>query len=179
MWKPRVLWTLAMCAVTAVMVQTQQRGKPSTLTPLDYIQIQQLVAKYAYALDTGADNGYEYARLFAADGVFIRGELNGRARVQGVEPLAALARDSPSRRRGPLTVGHYIVNHVIEPSAGGATGKAYLASMTFGNEGQSGTIVLGGHYEDIYVKTPDGWRFKSRQFFESKAGPQTDPVPAR
>jgi hypothetical protein len=180
MWKPKVLWAVGVCAVTAVTVQAQQRGKPATLTPLDYIQIQQLVAKYAYALDTGADNGYAYARLFASDGVFIRGESNGRTRVQGIEPLAALARDSPTRRRGPLTVGHYIVNHVIEPSPGGATGKAYLASMTFGDEGQNGKIILGGHYQDAYVKTPEGWRFKSRQFIESKAGPQTDaPVPAR
>ena len=53
MWKPRVLWTLSVCAVTAVMAQTQLQGKPSNLTPLDYIEIQQLGAKYAYALDTG------------------------------------------------------------------------------------------------------------------------------
>ena len=163
---------LILAAVTWVAVQAQQKPRVTALSALDYIQIQQLVAKYAYALDSGADNGYTYANLFMPDGVFIRGESNGSARVQGRESLAFLARDTPERRRTPLTVGHYIVNHVIEPSPQGATGKAYLASMTFGNEGQNGAIVQGGHYEDVYVRTIDGWRFKTRQFFESRTSPQ-------
>jgi hypothetical protein len=37
-------------------------------------------------------------------------------------------------------------------SAEGVTGRAYLRNN-------------GGHYEDVYVKTPDGgWRFKSRTY---------------
>jgi hypothetical protein len=38
---------------------------------MDRIQIQQLIARYAYALDTGGRNGYDYADLFAPDGVFV------------------------------------------------------------------------------------------------------------
>jgi hypothetical protein len=162
---------LGFAGATWAVVHAQQKARVVPLSPLDYIQIQQLVAKYAYALDSGADNGYTYANLFMPDGVFIRGESNGSQRVQGRESLAFLARDTPARRRTPLTVGHFIVNHVIEPSPSGATGKAYLASMTFGNEGQNGAIVQGGHYEDEYVRTIDGWRFKSRQFFESRTTP--------
>ena len=40
-------------------------SNPSTLTALDYLEIQQLVTRYAYALDSGADNGQLYAGLFA------------------------------------------------------------------------------------------------------------------
>jgi uncharacterized protein (TIGR02246 family) len=169
---------VGVCAVTLVAVQAQQRGKASTLTALDYLEIQQLVAQYAYALDTGADSGYAYARLFAPDGVFIRGESNGKAHIQGREQLASLARVAPGGSRGPLTVGHYIVNHVIDPAPQGATGKEYLAYLTFGKDGQQGKIDLGGHYEDVYVKTVEGWRFKSRQFIESKAGSQAEQSPA-
>src|ERR1700720_1595418 len=100
--KALIAAALGMCAVTLVAVQVQQRGKASTLTAQDYIEIQQLVAQYPYALDTGADSGYAYARLFASDGVFIRGESNGRAHIQGREPLAALARVAPGGSRGPL-----------------------------------------------------------------------------
>ena len=32
-------------------------------------------------------------------------------------------------------------------------------------------VFGGGHYDDVYVKTPDGWRFKRRQFIPSEGGP--------
>ena len=175
-------WLAAVSVVvsvgTLVAVQAQQRGKAATLTPLDYIEIQQLVAKYAYALDTGANDGTGsvYAGLFTPDGVFVGGS-SGRT-AKGSEELAALARVAPGGTRGPLTVGHYIVNHVIQPSSDGATGKQYLAYMTFGDQGQGGTINLGGHYEDVYAKTADGWRFKRREFIPSKSGPQAGQAPA-
>ena len=38
-----------------------QKTGPAELTALDYFQIQQLVAKYARAIDTCSGNGYDYA----------------------------------------------------------------------------------------------------------------------
>jgi hypothetical protein len=36
--------------------------------------------------------------------------------------------------------------------------------------GRPGRLFLGGHYEDVYARTPQGWRFKSRRFVnESQA----------
>jgi hypothetical protein len=58
-------------------------------------------------------------------------------------------------------VRHFITNHVIEPSAEGATGKVYLMVVDC-EEGQPSSIYIGGHYEDVYVKTPAGWRIKRR-----------------
>ena len=170
--KALIAVALGVGAVTLAVVQAQQRGKARALTPLDYIEIQQLVARYAYALDTGANDGTSsvYAGLFTPDGVFVGGS-SGRI-AKGREQLAALARIAPGGSRGPLTVGHYIVNHVIQPSPEGATGKQYLAVMNFGAEGQGGTVNLGGHYEDVYAKTAEGWRFKRREFIPSKSGPQ-------
>ena len=43
---------------------------PMKLTAMDYIEIEQLVAKYSRALDTCANNGYDYADLYTPDGVF-------------------------------------------------------------------------------------------------------------
>ena len=65
------------------------------------------------------------------------------------------ARTSP----GPGIV-HMLVNHVIEPAPGGATGKVYLIAI--GLDGEPGKVEAQGRYEDVYVKTPQGWRFKSR-----------------
>jgi hypothetical protein len=56
-----------------VTVHGQQHAKGGTLTPMDYIQINQLTNRYAYAVDTGADQGGMYAGLFAPDGKFLSG----------------------------------------------------------------------------------------------------------
>ena len=74
------------------------------------------------------------------------------------------------KREVPLNVGHYIVNHVIEPVAPGrAKGQEYLMVIDMAEEGpvhgpRAGSIRLAGQYRDEYEKTPQGWRFKTRQF---------------
>jgi hypothetical protein len=166
--------------VGLAVLHGQQRTASGTLTSMDYIEIQQLVSRYAYALDTGAEGGYAYADLFTPDGVFIR---SSGARVEGREALARLVRLNPQAqrrsspgpafdpgRRGPLYTSHFITNHVIEPAPGGAAGKEYLVIIDLGDPGQTNVVQQGGHYEDVYVKTAQGWRFKSRQMIPSKAG---------
>src|SRR5262245_8185423 len=102
-----------------VTVRAQQTGiAGASLTALDYIEIQNLVAKYPYALDTGADNGYMYADLFAPDGSF--------GRAQGREAIALMARDH-FKEQGPNYTRHFLANAIIEPTpGGGATGKQYI-----------------------------------------------------
>src|SRR6476661_1561345 len=102
--------------------QVKSTVKPMILTPMDYIEIRQLVNRYAFALDTGSTNGYDYADLFAADGEFMRPYAKGR------EQLAALARGA---RLGPANTVHYIMNHVIEPTPVGAVGRQYLIELNF------------------------------------------------
>ena len=135
----------------------------ASLTVDDYLEIQKLVTSYPYALDTGADDGYMYADLFAEDGEFIRPYTVGR------DALAQLALDQP---HGPEYVRHYLMNQLIEPSAQGATGKQYLAVIDIGEAGRPGEIFVGGHYEDEYVETADGWRFRRREFIPSRSGAQ-------
>jgi hypothetical protein len=53
-----------------------------------------------------------------------------------------------------------LVNHVITPSASGATGTVYLVAI--GLDGDPHKTEFQGQYEDTYVKTPQGWRFKTR-----------------
>lgn len=130
-----------------------------TLTPADHIEIQQLLAKYAYALDTGADDGYMYADLFTEDGTAFN--------VTGRDNLAKLAMAEP---HGPQFVRHFPMHAVISPSADGATGTQYLLMVDVGEDGQPSSVFLGGRYEDRFVKTAQGWRFKSRTMIRSKAG---------
>jgi hypothetical protein len=41
----------------AVAAQQSRVGSVPSLTPLDYVEIRQLLNRYAFALDTGSNNG--------------------------------------------------------------------------------------------------------------------------
>jgi hypothetical protein len=152
--------------VAGAIVRAQQRNTVAAnpaLTPQDYIDIQHLVSSYPYALDGNTDNGATYAGLFAPGAVF------GRPRTEGRDNLAALANTQP---RGANYVRHFITNHVIEPSPGGAIGREYAVIIDIGENGNPGRIALGGRYDDEYVKTPQGWKFKNRTFTPSRVDVQ-------
>jgi hypothetical protein len=148
-------------------VLAQKKASGATLTPRDYLDIQQLVARYAYAMDSGADNGNAYADLFTDDGEFVLAADTTRGR----DALAALGRSGFVDGHKPANgVSHFILNHVIEPAAGGATGKEYVVLVNIGEGGKPGAewSNTGGHYEDRYVKTPQGWKFKRREYIPMK-----------
>ncbi|HET9215637.1 MAG TPA: nuclear transport factor 2 family protein [Terriglobia bacterium] len=157
---------LALCvALLSLHAQPPQAAAPRELTALDYIQIQQLVAKYARAIDTCSNNGYDYADLFTPDGAFIP-SFNGKPGnpIQGRERLAEV---SGGGSRGCKNVGwieqgvrHIYTNHIITPTAEGATGTVDMLMIGLG--GDPNKIEYDGYYEDTYVRTPQGWRFKQR-----------------
>jgi hypothetical protein len=158
----RTWFSLALCVAVAAAAYAQKRpAKALALTPLDYIEIRQLVSRYGYAVDTGADNGNVYAELFAPDGAFL--DRTGKA-TQGRDALSAVARRF---MRGPQSQFHFLMNHVIEATPDGARGKEFLLQLRMGEPGHENDIFGGGHYEDTYRKTADGWRFKTRQFIPS------------
>jgi len=58
---------------------------------------------------------------------------------------------------------HVIVNLVIDATPEGAIGKSYLVYP--GKNGEYADAKHHGHdggYQDIYVKTADGWRYRER-----------------
>ncbi len=144
------------------------------LTVQDRLEILDLIHRYMFILDGGEnhDNGYGYADLYTEDGVF-GGRLKGRedlARAAGRTEDGGM---KPSGQRGPGNVMHINVGEVIVPTDEGARGTNYLLMI----DGPSGQIYWAGWYEDEYVKTPKGWRFKSRNHV---SGPKAGiPVNAR
>ena len=156
-----------MCCLLVMGVASAgaQAPKPMTLTALDYIEIEQLVAKYSRAIDSCSNNGYDYADLFTPDGVFTA-TINGKPgpRFEGRERLAEA---SGGGKLGGKNVGwiqqgvrHLYPNHVITPAPTGATGVVDMLMIGLG--GDPNKIEYDGYYDDVYVKTPQGWRFKSR-----------------
>src|SRR5262245_47948203 len=129
MFKPPIVIASALTLLLSVspFAWTASAQSTPTLTALDYFEIQQLVAKYARAIDTCSNNGYDYADLFTPDGYFAP-EQNGKVgnKWQGRERLAEA---SGGGSRGCKNVGwitqgvkHIYVNHIITASHDGATG---------------------------------------------------------
>ena len=173
---------VAMCVLTVLPAAQPAPSAPgrAALAPQDYIDIQQLVRKHAWALDGGDNYGYAYADLFTPDGVFVGMNQgpDGRS-YQGRDVLAALAR---TPRGGPTHQRHFTMNHVITPAprqdsgpasrqgsaVETATGRVYVVMLDVGVVGTPNGVNHGGHYEDVYEKTNVGWRFKKRTYWESK-----------
>jgi hypothetical protein len=162
-------------AASTLVEQVSAAQKTPSLSALDYQEINQLVNRYAYGIDTCANNGYDYADVFTADGAFIDKNSDqgfaqgGRVLAKGREALATLVGGGSRGCKTKLVWtdwSHIMSNVVITPSAGGATGRIYLIQL--GMKGP-GSIERHGGYEDVYVKTKEGWRIQSRTHVRNKA----------
>jgi uncharacterized protein YbdZ (MbtH family) len=155
----------ALLAIPAGWALRAQTSRPAALTAADYIEIQQLVARNSYAVDMHGGDGSTYAALFTPDGSF-------GTQAKGTTQLADLAAKTNKDRSGPAFTRHFVTNVVIKPSPEGATGRSFLVGLDISEDGKPTTILHGGHYDDVYVKTPQGWRIKSRSYTPSEIGPQ-------
>jgi hypothetical protein len=161
-WKPILIAALLVAAAGAKGHSTPAN---QPLTAADYIEIQQLVAQYPFALDAQGGDGTKYADLYTPDGSFR--DIKGRA------ALIELAAGNQKDRTGPAFTHHFVTNLVIKPSPEGATGRQYMVALDIDPDGkQPAKIAHGGHYDDVYVKTPAGWRIKSRNYIRSELGPR-------
>jgi hypothetical protein len=179
--KTRALLPFAMLVVAAFWVGRTQSGsltvaaQGAALTAQDYAEITQLINRYAYGIDTCGGNGFDYANVFTPDGVFIDRnsdagfKAGGRVLAKGRQALAELVGGGARGCKTRLVWtdwSHLMLNHEITASPEGARGRIYLVQL--GMKGP-GTIERHGGYEDVYVKTSEGWRIRSRTHVRNKA----------
>jgi SnoaL-like domain len=147
--------------LTFVALRAQQKSAPKmgTLTVQDRLEIQELLHRYMFILDScdNHNNGYEYADLYTPDGTFSN-EFHGREELARAAGRTSDGNCSPIRLRGSMNQIHLNVGEIIEPTPEGAKGISYLLMV----DGPANELYWSGWYEDMYVKTPKGWRFKSR-----------------
>jgi hypothetical protein len=169
--KRRAIVLSLILAVDALAQGAAARGQSAVtaghgveVSPADRAAIEQLLAAYNQALSTCAS--MQYADLFTADGTFTSDDFRGakhrqlygkRATLVGRDKLVELVeteefcRNPQERAAGAGTragVGASFSKLRLEPAVDGVHG-----SLPLGN---------GGRYEDLYVKTADGWKFRSR-----------------
>jgi hypothetical protein len=153
-------WLIAAAAVLAALGQANP-----PVSPGDRAGIERLLAAYNQALSSCA--AAQYAELFTADGTFASDDFRGAthrrlygktATVSGHDKLVELVETEefcvdPQQRavraRTPAQRTSAFPNLTLEVTAEGVRGVLPLGS--------------GGRYEDVYVKTADGWKFKSRK----------------
>ena len=177
----KLMWIAGLLALLHAAIGSAQEQElvPKTapdamkLTGDDYAAIQQLTVRYAWLLDHCTHGGYDYAELYVPDGQFSAAEEWGTT-SNSQRTFIAKGRDALARAAGGGEDGkcadpkkflgygltHIVTNHLIIPTKTGAIGKHRLIAV--GVCGYPHLMELQGGYEDVYVKTKDGWRFESR-----------------
>ena len=163
MYVPKALLILLVVAASGGAWLSAQ---PTTniLSPQDLHELELLVQGYHRGIDIGPEDA---SWVFAEDAVFeySAGEVRD-ATVSGADALkefyAGLRKTNTSR--------HLVSNVVIEAAPGGATGSLYMTTLDR-TEDSPVTVTAFGLYEDTYVKTPDGWRIKTRVYTQQMPGP--------
>jgi len=139
-------------------------GRGETFTAQDYVEIQELYSIYARAYDTNEGNGQVWAETFTPDGVFTFRDY----RAVGHKELAAYA--NGRSQTGPA-IQHWNTNVIIRPTPGGATASLNTMVVVAGDATTPPSIAIVTNYNDVLVKTPQGWRIKSRA-----GGPDIAPI---
>ena len=133
-----------------------------TLTAQDYAEIEQLYWSYNQGSDfRDAD---VFLSAFAEDAVFNVGQRT----ISGMEELTAYRVERHAGQTGDTGVRHWNNGWRIVPTADGAQARVYwmLVDVSDGQPKQT----VSGYYEDEYVKTADGWKFKTRTINFDRAG---------
>jgi hypothetical protein len=140
-----------------------------TLTAEDYAEIQQLYARYTFTWDGALSNGNQWVELFTPDGSHINETADPRQFFITHEELRGFARQKKlDDNRVPESMRHFITNIMLERTPEGVTSKAYRMGVNIARDGQ---IRLGtsGIYFDYLVKTPQGWRYKHKNYITANA----------
>ncbi|MEY2854082.1 MAG: hypothetical protein RL030_1214 [Pseudomonadota bacterium] len=167
--------------LVAVLLMLSGRAMPADatvpLTALDYIQIQQLVNRLNFALDYCSSGGKDFSDLFVDDGRYVIDNGDGKPRTfSGREQLTGMA-NGPSCKTDPAAprpvILHTAESLVIEATLAGASGTSYAIYPSdkgkYAREDIAGQVGL---YRDEFVRTANGWRFKSRthESFPARGG---------
>ena len=128
----------------------------------DQLAIQQLVARYNHAIDSG--DAEAYADTFTEDGVLDAGDLV----LSGYEALYAFADSFAMTVRAPR---HIASNLVIDGDGDRAQLRAYVQLYGLDGVPPRQEVRASGIYTDTLVKEDGRWRFVRRTFVNDATTP--------
>ena len=127
---------------------------PAIQTAADKVEIQEVMARYAGAVDS--------KRWDLLDRVFIKGsvidfEPNGGVR----DEYPGIVEYLKTAMAGFAAYQHYLSNFVIEVNGDEARSRFYVwTPLITIVDGRDEIIMDGGYYDATFVRTADGWRVK-------------------
>jgi 3-phenylpropionate/cinnamic acid dioxygenase small subunit len=132
---------------------TKTETTEETLSRLaDRAEITDLMLEFARALDER--DWPAYADLYADEGVL---ELPWGAAI----PKSHLAGGTEHELSRYTTTQHLMTNQQVSVTGDTATSRSYLLGVhVYDPERQDGLWVGGVRYDNEYVRTPEGWKFK-------------------
>jgi hypothetical protein len=136
------------------------------VAPADELQIRNLVARYAYAIDAGEKEAF--ASLFVEDGAWSRenpppAAQDGSGPPQAIRGRAGLMNliETQTIPRWQLRARHQMTDVLVEPGADEDTARVlYRALVTDWREGP-GRVAMCVNYTAACVRGDDGWKFAS------------------
>ena len=158
MRKLQILLTGALLGSFAAFgwVHAQGSSGSGALTGADLAEIHHLHSQYNQGTDFG--NAQMWLDAFTEDATFKIGDMGEWV---GREQMTEWRRQSFAPRDDDYTYRHWNSSWVITPDGDGrATGRVYW--LAFDPSVEPIEIVDTGVYDDIYVKTADGWKMKQR-----------------
>lgn len=131
---------------------------PAFLTAADRVEIHELLARYAWSLDTGDEQGF--VDCFAPDGELLWDVFDTPGTWRG---HPALRRFIGYFRARPESAGrqHHVSNVIVTATPAGASVRAYVFVALGCGDGPHRLHVMG-YYEDECVPGPQGWRIARR-----------------
>ncbi len=175
-YKYLVIYTAALFIVSC---QSRNERKQSGYAD-DRAQIEDLQARYMFALDNGDLD--TYVSTFTEDGILDIGEGEWRSR----DSIRYILNSIPKRQVPPSdsslqrpTGRHNITNIVLKIEGDTAWGRAYWFHMSNENPQRKAQLNSYGHYEDVLVKVNGQWLFSRRKIYNEDvarwAAPEGNP----
>ena len=137
-----------------------RKGTHVNLSPADYFEIQALISEYPRDVDPGSVRNAAW--MFTRDA---RSVISGPPMVKPadfenfysslVHPSLGQARKGGNRHFNMSSV-------IIGLPDGTARGSSMMMGVSIKEKGAKPTVDLIGKYEDLYVRTPEGWKMKER-----------------
>ncbi len=144
-------------ALAGVGFVNAQDSASTALTGQDYEEIKALYARYNQGSDF-RDAGL-FLSAFAEDAVMTRG---GRD-IVGMDALRADRAERYQGKTGDVGRRHMNGSFLISATEGGAEARAYYLLLDV--TARPPTMISSGYYEDVFVRTIDGWRIQHRTLF--------------
>ncbi|MDB5481477.1 MAG: hypothetical protein JWO83_2530 [Caulobacteraceae bacterium] len=134
------------------------------VAPADELQIRNLIARYAYAIDGGEKEAF--ASLFLEDGAWSRENPPPETQDGSGPPPAVRGRaglmdliETATIPRWQLKARHQMTDVLVEPGPNGNSAKVlYRALVTDWRDGP-GRVAMSVNYTAACVRTDDGWKF--------------------